>query len=140
MRSDLAGAEAVYDMAIARATQWAPGYWWRGQIRYQRGNIAGAEADLRHAIELTPEIPFPKNSLARLLAEQDRSLDEALKLAQAAVSADPRSEHRATLALVYHHLGKTSKAQQEIERAYQADPNNPDVQALRTLILEDEVK
>jgi tetratricopeptide (TPR) repeat protein len=134
-KGDLAGAEAVFDLGIQREAQWAPGYWWRGQIRQKRGNIAGAEADFRQAITLAPNISFPKNSLARLLAEERRHLDEALKLAQAAVKADPIPEHRATLALVYYSLNKMEEAQREIEKAYQDNPKHPDIQSIRSRIL-----
>lgn len=134
-KGDLAEAEATFDMGIQKQPNWAPGYWWRGQIRYKRNNIPRAESDFRLSIKLSPNTPFPKNSLAKLLAEERRNLDEALKLVQAAMREEPTPEHRATLAFVYHKLKRTKEAQSEIERAYREDPNNPEIRTLRAKIL-----
>ena len=135
LREDLPGAESVFDMGIQRVPGWAVGHWGRGKIRRKHGDNTGAEADFRHAIALNPESPFPRDSLARQLADEERDLDEALKLAKSAVAVGSRPEHRATLALVYHLLGKTGKARDEIERAYQHVPDHPNVISLRVRIL-----
>ncbi|MBI1930586.1 tetratricopeptide repeat protein [Candidatus Poribacteria bacterium] len=136
MKGDLAGAEAAFDIGIQQGAEWAPGYWWRGQIRRKRGDTAGAESDFRRAMQLAPEVAFPKDSLAQLLAEEGRNLDEALNLAKSVVAEAPSPEYRATLALVYHRLHDTEAAQREIERAYQDAPEHPYVRAIRARILD----
>ncbi|MCZ6677198.1 MAG: tetratricopeptide repeat protein [Candidatus Poribacteria bacterium] len=135
LKGDLKGAEATFDMAIMQSPQWAAGYWWRGQMRQKQGNVTGAEADFRHTIVLAPEIPLPKNSLARLLAFDGRSLDEALTLANTVMADGPSPEHRATLALVYQRLGRTEIAQREIKHAYENAPDNPDVRSIHGWIM-----
>ena len=105
---DLKGAENAFTMGIQHQPTWAPGYWRRGQV-YQKGGESGkAETDFRRAIKLAPDVPFPKDALASLLAAENRSLAEALTLAESAVASDSRPTHIATLALVYYRLGAYS--------------------------------
>jgi tetratricopeptide (TPR) repeat protein len=133
-KGDITGAEGAFSMGLARNDKWAPGYWWRGGVRRQLGDEVGAEADLRRSIQLTPDAPFPRESLARLLLETGGDLDEALAHAQVAATKTPSPMHRTTLALVYHALGRSDDATREIQRAYGDAPSDTRVLTARRLI------
>ena len=132
---DLEGAEDALTLGIQQESTWAPGYWRRGQLRRKRGDTAGAESDFRQAIHLAPSAPFPKDALAMLFAEEGKNLDEALKLAKAAVALDGRPAHQATLALVYYRLNRIADARREIEAAAAQAPENRDILKIRSEIL-----
>ncbi|RKU31472.1 hypothetical protein C6499_04345 [Candidatus Poribacteria bacterium] len=132
---DLAAAEHALTMGIEHEPTWAPGYLWRGKI-YQKQGVSGmAEADFRSAIQLAPDVPFPKEALAALLAMENRELTEALTLAETVVKSDSRPTHRATLAFVYYRLNRISDAQREIEDAFRKDPKHPSILKIRSKIL-----
>lgn len=134
--NNLDGAENALTMGIQHQPTWAPGYWWRGQIYQKLGNSTKAEADFRRAIQLAPDVPFPKDALAALLANENRSLDEAQTLAESAIAIDNRPTHIATLALVYYRLNRTTDAQREIRKAFSQNPKNPYVLQIRSEILQ----
>ena len=133
--NNLNGAENALTMGIQHQPTWAPGYLWRGKIYQKLGNTVKAEVDFRRAIQLAPNVPFPKDALAALLAMENRSLDEARTLAESVVADDNRPAHIATLAFVYHRLKRTIDARREIKRAHSQDPNNAYVLQIRSEIL-----
>lgn len=133
-KGDLPGAADAFSMGLARNDKWAPGYWWRAGVRREMGDEAGAAADLRRSIQLTPEAPFPRESLARLLLETGGDLAEARGHAQSAVRKAPSPQHRTTLALIYHALGMTEAAVHEIDQAYLDAPADARVTAARKRI------
>ena len=94
-----------------------------------------AETDFRRAIQLAPDVPFPKEALASLLATENRKLAEALTFAETVVKSDSRSAHRATLAYVYYRLKRVPDAHREIEAAFTQDPKHPYVLKIRSQIL-----
>ena len=134
--NNLNGAEKALTMGIQHQPAWAPGYWWRGKIYQKLGDSAKAEADFRRAIQLAPNVPYPKDALAALFAMENRSLDEARTLAESVVATDKRPTHMATLALVYYRLNRTTDAQREINKAYSQNPNHPYVLQIRLEILQ----
>ncbi len=131
---DLKGAENALTIGIQHNSMWAPGYLWRGKLYQKDGKSDKAETDYRHAIKLAPDVPFPKDALATLLATEKRSLDEALKLSKSAVASDNRSTHIATLAYVYYRLNRMTDARREITKAYSKSPKNPYVGKIRSEI------
>ncbi len=133
---DLQGAENAFTMGIQYEPAWAPGYWWRGQIYQKLGETHKAETDFRHAIKLAPDVPFPKDALAYLLAAENRSLAEALTLAKAVVASDNRPTHIATLAFVYYRLNRISDARREIKTAFLQAPKHPYIIKVRSKILQ----
>jgi tetratricopeptide (TPR) repeat protein len=133
-QGDLSGAEDAFTMGLARNSKWAPGYWWRGSVRRQLGAESDAEADFRRAIQLTPDAPFPRESLARLLLDTGGDLAEARKHAASAVRKVPSPQHRVTLALIYDALGMSADASTEIERAHSEAPSDDRVAAARERI------
>ena len=132
---DFAAAEQALTMGIQHEPTWAPGYLWRGKI-YQKQRASDlAETDFRRAIQLAPDVPFPKEALAALLATENRKLAEALTLAETVVKSDNRPVHRATLAYVYYRLNRIPDAQREIEVAFTQAPKHPYVLKIRSQIL-----
>ena len=131
---DLAAAEQALTMGIQHEPTWAPGYLWRGKI-YQKQRASDlAETDFRHAIQLAPDVPFPKEALASLLATENRKLTEARTLAETVVKRDNRPVHRATLAFVYYRLKRGPDAHREIEAAFSQDPKHPYILKIRSQI------
>ena len=132
---DLAAAEQAFTIGIQHEPRWAPGYLWRGKIYLKQGASDRAETDFRQAIRLAPDVPFPKEALAALLASENRQLPEARTLAEAVVKKDKRPVHRATLAYVYYRLRRMPDAHREIEAAFAEAPKHPYVLKIRSQIL-----
>ena len=132
---DLAAAEQALTIGIQHEPTWAPGYLWRGKIYQKQGASDMAETDFRRAIQLAPDVPFPKEALASLLATENRKLAEALTLAETVVKSDSRPAHRATLAYVYYRLKRVPDAHREIEAAFTQAPKHPYVLKIRSQIL-----
>ena len=132
---NLGAAGQALTMGIQHEPTWAPGYLWRGKIYQKQGASDMAETDFRRAIQLAPDVPFPKEALASLLAMENRRLSEALTLAEAAVASDKRPLNRATLAFVYYRLNRIPDARREIEVAFTQDPKHPYILKIRSQIL-----
>ena len=132
---DLAAAGQALTMGIQHEPIWAPGYLWRGKIYQKQEASDMAETDFRRAIQLAPDVPFPKDALASLLAWENRDLDKALTLAETAVKSDGQPAHRATLALVYHRLNRILDAGREIEAAFTQAPDHLYILKVRSEIL-----
>ena len=132
---DLQAAEHALTMGIQHEPTWAPGYLWRGKIHQKQNDSKMAENDFRRAIQLAPDVPFPKEALASLLATENRALAEALTLAEIAVKSDNQPTHRATLAFVYYRLNRIPDARREIEAAFAQAPKHPYILRIRSEIL-----
>ena len=125
-----ADAVAAYDRAIAldggaEADVW---FWFyaRGISREQTDDWAGAEADLRRALELNPEQPQVLNYLGYGLVEQRIKLDEALDLIERAVAARPEDGYITdSLGWVLYRLGRYEEAVAPMERAVMLEPLDP---------------
>ena len=85
---DLHASANALTMGIQHEPTWAPGYLWRGKIYQKQNESSMAETDFRRAIQLAPDVPYPKEALASLLATENRKLTEALPLARVAVKSD----------------------------------------------------
>lgn len=94
---DLESARSTLDRGLSANANWAQGYWWRGQVHLQLNDHDSAETDFRSAMRFAPKIATPKHSLAKLLLDQNKNLEEALKLARSAFELDPSDQHRETL-------------------------------------------
>ena len=132
---DLRAAEHALTMGIQHEPTWAPGYLWRGKIYEKQEKPGMAETDFRRAIQLAPDVPFPKEALASLLTRENRELAEALTLAEMALKSDDQPRHRATLALVYYRLNRIPDARHEIETAFAQAPKHPYILRIRSEIL-----
>jgi len=89
-----------------------------GILEETRGNRTQAEAAYRSALEKDPETPIAANNLAWLLAENNGNLDEALRLANSAVSKGQSvAGYYDTLGWVYLKKGLTSPAVEQLKKA-----------------------
>ena len=132
---DFQAAVHALTMGIQHEPIWAPGYLWRGKIYQKQNESSMAEADFRRAIQLAPDVPFPKEALASLLATENRKLAEALTLAETALKSNDQPTHRATLAFVYYRLNRIPEARREIETAFAQAPKHPYILRIRSEIL-----
>jgi TolB-like protein/Flp pilus assembly protein TadD len=85
-------------------------------------NFAGAEAEIRRALELAPQNPRVTQNLAGLISTFGR-LDEAVALTQRAIVLDPlRSEVRLNLAIFLIPLGRYDEAEAALRKAIALQP------------------
>lgn len=117
-----AEAEAAYGRAIALYPD-DPGPPWfvhfaRARARQAGDDWAGAEADLRRALALSPGQPQVLNDLGYGLAERGERLPEALSLIEEAVAEDPTNGAIAdSLGWALFRLGRHVEAVAALERA-----------------------
>lgn len=119
-------AETLYSALIAEnARDWRL-YFARGAARDRLGRWGEAEADLRRALELSPEQPDVANYLGYTLVERGENLDEALRLIRSAVAQRPMSGAITdSLGWAYFRLGDYEQAVTHLERAAELEPASP---------------
>lgn len=94
-------------------------------VRVLRGDVRGAEAEVREARRLAPNDPEPPFRLAELLLQQNRNPREAYELAQESASIDPRDGAAYALqAMALDRMGETSRAVVELKRHVQIHHHN----------------
>jgi tetratricopeptide (TPR) repeat protein len=93
------------------------------QKRYDK-----SEAHYRSALEVSPEFAAAANNLAFILADQDKDIDEALRLARMAKEKLPDSPYvMDTLGWVYYKKGLYGLAIGEFADCLAQIPENPAV-------------
>lgn len=98
---------------------------WLGVVEEIQGHNDKAMQDFRKVVDADPNQAQALNNLAYLLAEQDHSLDEALKYAQRAVEVDPAKPNYAdTLGWILYQKGLYTSAIAYLEKADTA-PRGP---------------
>ncbi|WP_240722453.1 tetratricopeptide repeat protein [Poseidonocella sp. HB161398] len=115
-------ARAAYDRAVALIEEPIQADW---QLFYARGITLErlklwpeAEADLRHALELSPDEPRVLNYLGYSLVERRESLDEALDMIRKASEQRPEDGYISdSLGWVYFRLGRYEEAVAPMESA-----------------------
>lgn len=97
-----------------------------GMLEESRDNGAEAEKNYRRALEIAPETPIAANNLAWIIADGGQgNLDEALKLAQAAVNRQANvAGYFDTLGWVYYKKGLFSQAVEHLRKAVALDESN----------------
>jgi TolB-like protein/Flp pilus assembly protein TadD len=87
-------------------------------------NFAGAEAELRRALELAPQNPAVTSNLANLISDLGR-LDEAAALAQRAIVLDPlRAASHYDLAIDLIALGRSDEAEAALHKSVELQPQS----------------
>ncbi len=84
-------ARKVYERLVTVDPEFGLGWYRLGQVRDNLGDLAGAEAAYRKAIEVDPLAVDPRKALASLLAERGR-VREAIDVLEAARDLDPGDE------------------------------------------------
>ncbi len=134
LRSEKRFAEAVkaYHVAIARTVAVGPQDWIlyfdRG-IAYDRsGKWPLAEADFRHALQLSPNQPDVLNYLGYSLADKGRDLPQARSMIERALAAMPNNGAIVdSLGWVTLKQGDVVGAVRYLERAVELMPSDPTV-------------
>lgn len=119
-------AEPIYTQLIdAGGEDWRL-YFSRGATRERMGRWPEAEADLRHALELSPDQPDVLNYLGYYWVDRGERLDEALAMLERAVLQRPRSGAIIdSLGWAHYRLGDYAQALIFIERAVELEPADP---------------
>ncbi len=123
-------ALSAYDAALALAPQPAREHWLlffsRGICAERLGRFDASDADFRRALELNPGQPQVLNYLGYSLVERGRDLDEALKMIEQAVAAQPDAGYIIdSLAWAYFQLGRYQDALAPMEKASLLEPVDP---------------
>jgi predicted Zn-dependent protease len=106
--------------------------WWglRAICLEKEGKSADSLAAHRQALTLRPGDPVFSNNLASALADQGAHLDEALKLAEAAVAAQPNEvQYRDTLGWVLFRKSDQNRAASIYQQLRKNSPLPPNVEA-----------
>ncbi len=92
-------------------------------------DFAGAEATLRDILKESPNNPIALNNLGYFLLERNERFDEALKMIEAAVKADPtNSSYLDSLGWAYFKLNKLAEAEKYLLEAARFDPSSATIQ------------
>lgn len=125
-----AAAEALYDGLIQEietpvAADWAL-YFARGASRGEIGRVAEGEADLKKALELSPNQATVLNYLGYSWVDRGMNLPEGLEMLRKAVSLEPKSGAVLdSLGWAYYRLGDYDSALEALERALELEPEDP---------------
>jgi tetratricopeptide (TPR) repeat protein len=119
-----------YDQAVSLVTEENPSHWFlfyaRAVTLERLGIWDKAEADFRHALELSPGQPLVLNYLGYSLVEKNMKLDEAQEMIEQAVSARPDDGYITdSLGWLLYRVGKFEEAVEPMERAVALVPNDP---------------
>ena len=125
-----AEARTAYDEALALVATPAPEHWAlfysRGICAERLGDFAGAEGDMRRALELNPDQPQVLNYLGYSFVDRGVNLEEALGMIQRAVAGQPDSGYIIdSLAWAYFRLGRYDEAVEPMEKASLLEPVDP---------------
>ncbi|HIE29078.1 TPA: tetratricopeptide repeat protein [Candidatus Poribacteria bacterium] len=110
---------------FAKTQPESPQTWLRlGILQLKGKQYDDAINSFRKAIELDSNYAEAYNNLAWLYVDRGKNLKEAQKLAQKAVELKPEASHLDTLAYAYYKDGQYQKAEKEITRALELEPEN----------------
>jgi tetratricopeptide (TPR) repeat protein len=131
-KSRFAEAVAAYDRAIERISQPTSGDW---PLFYARGiahdrahHWDQAEADLEHALRLSPNEAYVLNYLGYSLTEQGRNLARAKQMIEKAAELRPNDGAIVdSLGWVLMRQGDSAAAVRWLERAVELEPEDPTI-------------
>jgi tetratricopeptide (TPR) repeat protein len=116
-------AEALYRRAIELDPQLAIAYTNLGNIRFRRGDEAGAEGLYRQALEVDDRQPEAHYNLGYVLLERGDA-KRSVPCFQRALDADPRfADAHFNLAMAYEQLGERAKARPHWKRYLDIEPS-----------------
>lgn len=119
-------ANALLDREIARTPDDASLLYMRAMRRWEAGDIAGMEQDLRQILRTDPDNAEALNALGYTLADLNLSgrLQEAFELIERAYEADPDNPAVLdSMGWVYFRLGQPEEALPWLESAYMQMPD-----------------
>jgi tetratricopeptide (TPR) repeat protein len=118
-----AQALEAYDIAISRLPKqpderYWPVYFGRGMVLERLKQWPRAEADMKHALELSPEQPFVLNYLGYSWIDQGIHLEEGMKMLTRATELRPDDGAISdSVGWAYYRLGQFDTAVEWLERA-----------------------
>jgi tetratricopeptide (TPR) repeat protein len=121
-------AIAQFNKTLEKNPDQTAAHMFLGMIYDSKQDPENAEKHYRAALDVDPEFAPAANNLAYLLADSNRDLNEALKLANIAKKSDPEDPSIAdTLGWVYYKRGLYPNAVSELTFAAEKLPDNPTV-------------
>lgn len=136
LRAQSRFAEAIdaYDAALARIGKPSRADWtifYARAIAYDHAHQWDkAQADLEHALQLSPDEPYVMNYLGYSWAEQGRNLDQAQQLIDKAAELKPNDGAILdSMGWVLMRQGNTGEAIRWLERAVEADSEDATINA-----------
>lgn len=121
-----ADAEPIYSALIGEASDEWRLYFARGATRERLGRWSEAEADLRRALELSPDQPDVLNYLGYTWVDRGERLHEGLAMIERAAELRPQSGAILdSLGWAHYRLGAYDEAIGYLERAVELEPADP---------------
>ena len=118
---------AVAQLGTAQARDWTL-YYSRAAARESNHDWNGAEADLKKALELSPDQPQVMNFLGYNWIEQGQNLPEAVSMLEKARSMRPFDGYIVdSVGWAYYRLGRYDEAAQTLQDAVQLVPGDPTI-------------
>jgi tetratricopeptide (TPR) repeat protein len=119
-------AEPIYSELIAAQPNDWRFYFARGAARERLGRWPEAEADMRRALELSPEQPDVMNYLGYTWIDRGENLQEGLAMIRRAAELRPMSGQIIdSLGWAYYRMGDYAQAQNYLEAAVELEPADP---------------
>lgn len=119
---DTEGALTAFDAAIARSPDYVPARWRRGLLLLDRGDLAGAEAAFRVAVNLAPGDPAGATGLARVQLAGGRPA-EAVETLDALLERAPAARYAyQVLATAYRAQGRGAEADEAAAAGVGGEP------------------
>jgi Flp pilus assembly protein TadD len=119
-------AEPIYTSMLADSPNDWRLHFARGAARERLGRWPDAEADLRRALELSPDQPEVLNYLGYSWIDRGEHLEEGLAMIRRAVELRPGSGAIIdSLGWAYYRLGDYAQALDHLERAVELEPADP---------------
>ena len=120
---DREGARENFRAAIALHPDNARAYHYLGRLERVTGHAEEAAAALERSLKLEPD-PGVASDLSRIYMEMGIHLDQALHLAQEAVTWEASPEHYITLGWAYNRLGEDRPAEKAMLKAIEMAPDD----------------
>lgn len=133
-RGRFAEAESMFRVLVERSTGSArlPALVNLASVCAEQGKLEEAEGHFRQALAQAPRHPRVAQSLAAFLADHERKLEEALRLANQALAADPDNPlNLGTLGWVEAQRGEAESAERNLRRALEAAGTGPVADEIR---------
>jgi tetratricopeptide (TPR) repeat protein len=119
-------ARREYTAVIAQRPQSVPAHTMLGLLCEAEHDIPGAIQWYQKALQIDLKAAVASNNLAWIYVTQDRNLDVALQLAEAATATmQSQPEFFDTLGWIYYKKQLSSFAIRALKRAVELDPSNP---------------
>ena len=130
--SNMPNARTSYAKGIATIAKPEKANWlifyFRGICNERTKNWAGAEADLKKALELFPDQPHVLNYLGYSWVDQGVNLDDGMKMIRRAVDQRPDDGYIVdSLGWAHFRLGNFEEATKHLERAIELKPEDPTI-------------